>query len=139
MNISAFKPGDLDEIDLQPAQTPWRAHRNEDYARMLASHLSYTARDGDRIIACGGVIACERDVGMVWATIARGAGRRMLALYRMGQRLIEVSGKRIILANTECDFAQGCRLLKLLGFKRDERLPQHGPDGRDHWLYTRGM
>lgn len=137
MTVAPFKPEDLDEIDLQPDQTSWRDHRDPEYAQELARHLAVTARDGDRIVACAGVLPLERDVGQAWAFVARDAGRHFLRFRRMVVRMFECSGKSRILASTECDFAQGCRWLEILGFERIDRIEECWPDGRAHWLYVR--
>jgi hypothetical protein len=136
MTIEPFKPAHLDEIDLQPAQTSWRAHRDPAYAEMLAQHVAVTARKDGQVLACAGVISLERDVGHAWAFVAR--GQRMIRFRHHVRRLFEVSGKRRILASTEADFPQGCRWLELLGFRRIDPIETlAGPDGRAHLLYVR--
>lgn len=135
MTIHPFKPSDLDEIDLQSAQTSWLRHRDPHYAQILARGVAVTAREHGQVLACAGVIALERDVGHAWAFVAR--GQKMIRFRAYVRRLFEVCGKSRILANTEADFAEGCRWLELLGFERLERLEACGPDGRDHWLYVR--
>lgn len=135
MTIHPFKSADLDEIDLQDAQTSWLAHRDPAYAEALASGVAVTAREDGRVLACAGVLSLDRDVGHAWAFVAR--GQSMIRFRGYVRRLFEVCGKSRILANTEADFVEGCRWLELLGFKRLERLDACGPDGRDHWLYLR--
>jgi len=136
MTIEPFKPGHLDEIDLQLAQTQWREYRDPLYAKTLGEHLGVTAREDGKVLACAGVISLERDVGHAWAFVAR--GQKMIRFRRCVQRLFEVSGKRRILASTEADFPQGCRWLELLGFSRlDTPATFHGPDGRAHVIYVR--
>jgi len=135
VTIHPFNVADLDEIDLQPAQTSWRTHGIPAYAQMLAEHTAVTAREDGRVLACAGVISLERDVGHAWSFVARGVS--MLRFRHHIERLFEASRKSRILANTEADFAQGCRFLEILGFSLLERLPACGPDGRDHLLYVR--
>lgn len=137
MTIEPFSPSHLDEIDLQPAQTSWLEHRDPNYARELARHVAVTARVEGVVVACAGIISLDRDVGHAWAFVARNAGRHFIRFRRAVARLFEVSGKSRILANTECDFAFGCRWLEMLGFERLELLKECGPDGRDHWLYLK--
>jgi hypothetical protein len=137
MTIEPFKPEHLDEIDLQPGQASWRDYRSAEYALELALHTAITARAEGRIMACAGVVPVGEEDGMVWALVARDAGRYFLKFRSMVGRLFEVSGKKRIFANTECEFSAGCRWLELLGFERIERINAYGPDGRDHYLYEK--
>lgn len=135
MTIEPFKPEHLDEIDLQPAQTSWLAHRDPRYAASLCDGVAVTARENGVVLACAGVLPLDRDVGHAWAFVAR--GQKMIRFRGYVRRLFEVCGKSRILANTEADFTEGCRWLELLGFEFLESLPNCGPDGRDHLLYVR--
>jgi hypothetical protein len=138
MTVEPFKPEHLDEIDLQPGQASWREYRRPEYAAELARHTAVTARAEGRIVACAGVVPVDAEGGMVWALVARDAGRYFLRFRGMVRRLLEVSGKKRFFANTECEFDAGCRWLELLGFTRQpDLLPAFGPDGRDHYLYEK--
>ena len=138
MKVDPLKLSDFEEIEPQPAQIYWRAHRTPEEERFLANEIAFTARDNGRIVACAGVVSLGQEAGICWALIARDAGRHFLRFRGMFERMIETSGKRRLFANTECDFADGCRWLEILGFARiEQREPFCGPDGREHHLYER--
>lgn len=138
MTVAPFKPEDLDEIDLQPGQTSWIDNRDPEYAQELARHLAVTARAGTRIVACAGVLPLDRDVGIAWAFVARDAGRHFVRFRRMVLRMLQISGKRRMLATTECDFAMGCRWLQILGFERIDTDVLEVL-GRPHFVFARGV
>jgi hypothetical protein len=138
MNITRAIPADFFEIELQPRQTAERAKADPAFAEVLAAHLAYTARIDGRIIAIAGIIPLDRDVGEVWCGFAVDAGRYFTRLARTALRLFEVCGKSRLLAVTACDFGEGCRLLELLGFKREEDpLKGSAPGEPDKWIYVR--
>lgn len=138
MTVERFHPDHLREIDLQPAQRPAAAaFEDAEYVAVISAGVAATVRDSaGRVIACGGSV--EIDGGSIaWSFLARDAGRNMVTVVRAARRLIEVSPAPII-ATSACDFPQGCRLLELLGFKRepetvDDVSLQPGP----HYVYVR--
>lgn len=140
MKLERFTAADIYAIDLQPAQAAsWLAHGSREYAEMLARHLAYTLRDAERVIACAGVVPCDRDVGFTWAFLSVHARPHLARLHKAALRMFEVSGFARLIATSEADFTEGCRWLELLGFTRDEPLPGYGPDGRDHVAYVRSL
>lgn len=137
MNVTAFKLSDLAEIDVQEAQ------RQELTAGMLGlevleGHAAYTAREGSRIIAIAGVIRLDRDVGLLWALIARGAGAKFLRLHRAARRLMQVAGFARLLSLARCNFENGCRWHELLGFTKAEDEPLITSAG-NYWIYARAV
>lgn len=139
MTVQPFRTWHLEEIELQSQQSTWTRYGSIAYAQALASHAAFTARDGDTVIACAGVLPIERDVGSLWAFLSVHARPRLLRLGRMALRLCSVSGYTRVVTSTEADFRQGCRFLELLGFEFVEPAPGYGPDGRDHHFYARSF
>lgn len=133
MRIEAFKAEHLSQIEAQPAQvtelqaiTPvWREH--------LAEHPSFSGYVGAELIACAGVV----DERYMWAILSRTAARHMLALTRVGRRMLALYPERDIDTHVAQDFGPGCRWLQMLGFRLEHTLPKFGPDGSDHYFYRR--
>jgi hypothetical protein len=96
-----------------------------------------TARDGDRIILCGGVVPMGPKIGVLWAVLSAEAGSHMLWLHRATQRFISIAPPRRLEASVEKGFPQGCRWLELLGFNFEGEMAAYGLDGETHLRYAR--
>jgi hypothetical protein len=96
-----------------------------------------TARQGDRILICGGIVKQTPTRGECWALLSPEAGRHMLELTRAVKRFIEMHPWRRLEATVEEEFGAGCRWVELLGFGFESRLPQYGLDGETHLRYAR--
>lgn len=97
--------------------------------------LAMTARDGDRIVLCGGIIPTAVHMGLLWAVLSADAGKHMAWLHRATQRFLDIESRRRIEATVEEGFPAGCRWLELLGFKFEGRMPAYGEDGETHLRY----
>lgn len=98
---------------------------------------SLTARDGNRIILCGGMIPTAPHMGILWAALSADAGQRMLWLHRATLRFLDIKPLRRIEATVEDGFSAGCRWLELLGFEYEGRMRGYGLDGETHLRYGR--
>jgi hypothetical protein len=102
---------------------------------MLGSAL--TARDGDRILLCGGVMPVRPKIGVLWAVLSAEAGSHMLWLHRATQRFISIAPPRRLEATVEKGFPQGCRWLELLGFEFESERRCYGLDDETHLAYVK--
>lgn len=91
-----------------------------------------TAREGERIVLCGGVMPVGPTMGVLWAVLSEEAGKHMLWLHRATQRFIAIHPPRRLEATVEKGFPQGCRWLELLGFRYEGEMPAYGFDGETH-------
>jgi hypothetical protein len=102
---------------------------------------AYTALEGDRVIACGGVLTAGSPFGTVWAMLAHDSGRHMLYLARAAGRMLEAVAitqrLRRLEATIEEGFEPGCRLVRLLGFEFEGRMRNYGDNGETHLRYAR--
>ena len=89
-------------------------------------------RDDGFILLCGGIIPQEPGIGKLWALLSQDAGSHFIWLTRATRRFIDSQAYRRIEVTTEEGYPQGCRWLKLLGFKREGKVPGFGPNGETH-------
>ena len=101
--------------------------------------LAMTAREGDRILLCGGILptGAHPALGVLWAVLAADAGRHMLWLHRATRRFIDISPLQRLEATVEDGFPAGCRWLELLGFEYEGRMRAYGLNGETHLRYAR--
>lgn len=121
---------------VQPHQIQQVSHVPASYASVQRPPgLAMTARDGDCIVLCGGVIPTATHTGVLWAVLAAEAGRHMLWLHRATRRFLDLDQRPRIEATVEEGFPQGERWLQMLGFKYEGRMPKYGVNGETHIRY----
>lgn len=131
--IVEFQPEHVRAMRLQGGDVAQEQVSDEDLAALKSAGPAVTMIVG-RPVAAAGVIDLP-DGSLLWAYLDESAGRHMVAIFRTAQRIVEVA-KRPVYATVAEGFAQGHRLLRLLGFDVDRPLPEYGPDGRDHALWV---
>lgn len=100
----------------------------------------YTMFDGDKILACAGVLEYHEQRGLLWSYIASDIGTRMLALTRAVERYLSLLSYNRLEMDVACDFEQGHRWAEMLGFKLEcERRVAYDPEGNDYALYARTL
>jgi hypothetical protein len=139
MNIVPFKAEHLDELVVQPAQRhldDWVANAN--YKALEGPHAFSAINDAGECVFCGGVTEVWPDRAQAWAIIAEGAGALMPRITKATRRLMDLVPWRRIEITVDCEFPQGHRWARLLGFTLEcERMVAYTPDGRDSALYAR--
>ena len=129
MRVDAFRPEDLEDIELQDAQVYLAPHLGE-LAELSVCGDAWTVRDG-RILGCGGLVMTSLGAHL-WGVVAKDAP--MLRLHRIVSRGLDTYRMRI---TATADFPAGCRWLQLLGFEFVETLRGVGETGADHHVYAR--
>lgn len=116
MTLEPFKPEHAEEVDVQPGQMYERTAFTDVRLRALARcSIGHTMRDDlGRVVACCGSLQMD-DGSMLWCLLSENAGRHMVAIYRLGLRLIAES-KAPVYATATHGFAEAARLLRMLGF-----------------------
>ena len=141
MIVTAFRPEHVRALELQQAQRYFAGTLSgEDYGRMLASAgQSFTALDGDRVIACSGCMEIWDNRAMAWALVSKDAGRHMLGVHRAVAGFLAGAKWRSIEASVDVGFQAGMRWMALLGFKQEtpEPMRAYRPDGGDCYLFAR--
>lgn len=138
MTFRACYPEHVRLVQVQPEQQAGRdfmvGHGYED--RVLNS-LSFSAWLDARCVAVGGVFTQWGRHGCAWMMASTAIGPHMLQLTRFGRELYRFSPYQRISVTVDCDFSNGHRWAKLLGFVLEsERMVAYSPTGRDAALYA---
>ena len=137
--IVPFAPDDLRLLALQPQQADFYSQCcNAEYAEALAqSGPAWTAWRGTRVVACGGIQTLWPGRGCAWLLLAADVGAAMVLLLRYMRRVLLSGQYRRVEAAAACGFAEGARMLQLLGFKREVAgAAYYMPDGKSADLYA---
>lgn len=139
MIVIPYKPSHLESLLLQPAQAPARTYfENPDYARALdRPGNSFTAMDGDRVLAIAGVVPLWEGRAEAWALLGSDLKRDFIGIHRATLRFLDVCGFRRVEAAVDAQFCQAVDWVKLLGFECEGPLKAYTPDGRDCIRYAR--
>lgn len=138
MTVVPYKAEHLLEMVLQPGQEYALPFVTPEHAKALEGEYAFTALVDGRPIAVGGVKELWKNRALCWTFIDRNAGKHFAELHRTVKRLIDLVPYRRLEAETPCDFKQGHRWLKMLGFKLEaERMRAFQIDGSDSSLYAK--
>jgi protein gp37 len=139
MRIVPFEPNHLKLLLLQPSQAIMQETLSRpEYAQSLhQAGPAYSLVDGDAVLASMGLIPQWEHRAIAWGLIASEAGPHFRTIHKAVLRTMEIHPYRRIETSVACDFEQGHRWAKMLGFEREGRMRSFTPDGRDCDLYGR--
>jgi hypothetical protein len=138
IRVEPFKPFHVELLRAQGAQDAQR--RELSMAGEFTQPppgVAVSAFLGDRILICGGIIETYPKHGIVWGLLAPIPRVWMLPIHYGVKRFISAREWVRLEATVELGFAQGCRWLELLGFKREGEMPGYGLAGETHIRFGR--
>lgn len=110
------------------------------------AYMAMLATYGDAFaVVCRGKTVCIAGLfkvwegrSILWSLISKEAGPDMWYIIQCAKRLMDNFGEKRIEATVDCNFKNGHRFIKILGFKCEaERMIGFEPDGRDCSLYAK--
>ena len=124
---------------LQPKQETLAGNLNDPayVASLVGSGNAYAALVDGRAVAFGGCIEMWQDRAYAWMLIGEDAGPHFFPIVRAVSGFLKAAPWRRVEAAVTCDFRNGHRLIKMLGFEYEGRMRAFSPDGSDHDLYAR--
>lgn len=139
LDIIPFKAEHLDCLLLQPSQKVLQPTlADPEYGAMLEKGgPAYSGRCGDEIVACMGLVPQWENRALAWGLISREAGRFMVPITRAIFRTMALHHHRRIETAVACNFEEGHRWARMLGFVREGRMRAYTPGGDDCDLYAR--
>lgn len=109
-----------------------------EYQRYLeAQGESFTALEGDKILACAGLLKMWKGRAVAWAIMDKDLKKHFLSIHYAVKRFLSATDYRRIETHVYCDFEQGKRWIELLGFTCEGVLHKYTPDGFDCFGYSR--
>lgn len=138
MNVLPFKAEHFNAIDVQDAQAYVRSYVSAEDLKALETPASFTCVADDHVLACFGWMPVYAHRATVWAYLSKHAGPHMTGLTRVGRRMMQGLAFRRLEMEVDCEFEQGHRWAKMLGFTMEvERLCGFRVDGGDSAIYSR--
>lgn len=141
MRIEPYSPAHLEALLLQPAQEFARPLlANPDYRQALAvPGMAFTALDGDRVLACAGLMPLWEGRAEAWALMSHDLRSHFLGIHYATKRFLNACGMRRVEAAVDAQFGCAKEWIEALGFKFEGPLASYTPDGRDCLRFARVM
>jgi hypothetical protein len=137
MMVVPFTREHMQTMVLQQRQQGLESLLTEEVLSALESGQSYTAIDGDEVLACAGVLTVAPGRAGAWAYLSENVGHRMVGVTRAVKRFLQMAEYRRIEMDVDCEFPAAHRWARMLGFTLEcERRRKFTPDGRDCALYA---
>jgi hypothetical protein len=139
IRIARMKPEHFAGFRLQAKQSMLAGNLSDpDYILSLCnSGHAYAALADNRAVAFGGCLELWSDRAYAWMLIGEDAGPHFFTIVRAVAGFLAAAPWRRIEAAVACDFRNGHRLIRMLGFEFEGRMRAYSPDGADHDLYAR--
>jgi hypothetical protein len=139
MQVYAFEPDHLHELDLQKAQKLLQPTLSDPvYAESLyKAGPAYSAVVNGDVVACLGMIQMWEGRAVAWGLIGENAAPHLYSITKAILRVFDLHPFRRVETAVACDFQQGHRWAQMLGFEREGTMKHYTPDGRDCDLYAR--
>ena len=137
MEFRACYPEHIRLIKVQPMQREGFEYMiGNGFENRVLGTLAFSGWLGTTCVAAGGVFPQWGRHGIAWMLASEAIGPELLRLTRFGRALYQASPYDRITCDVLCDFTDGHRWAKLLGFELEcERMVKYDPMGRDCALY----
>lgn len=130
MEIVPFEKWHLAQIDPQEAQ------KGADLSGEWISHgVAWTAKEGNRVTACGGLLSQWEGRHVAWLLIGRECSLR--GIVKAARCILFSCAARRIEATVSAHFSQAKKLVEMLGFEFEGVLKAYGPNGDDFLMFAR--
>lgn len=138
LEVVPYRAEHLMNLRIQRGQKYCAHLVTEEYAKALESEFAFAVLNGEEVVGVGGVSEIWPGRALAWTYIDARAGKHFVELHRIVKRVLDLVPYRRIEAETPCDFPQGHRWLRMLGFELEaERMRAFRVDGGDASLYAR--
>jgi hypothetical protein len=143
MELVDFKAWHYRKIKPQAAQMGLIDAITDDYLEALAdpeTATSYTLIEGEKPLVCFGMIPLWENRAYAWAMLDESAKHYLTKITKVVGRALDYHSKEVkrIEAAVDCEFKEGHRWLKMLGFTLEcDRMKAYRPDGKDAALYAK--
>ena len=138
VHVIPFEAKHFYDIDVQPAQAYVREYVSREHIESLEKLNSYTAvTDDGKLLMCFGFVEIFPSRALMWGFLSATSGAHMTAMTRIGKYLLEQIPHRRVEIEVDCEFEQGHRWARILGFELEiMRLKCFRLDGGDSALYS---
>lgn len=137
MKAIPFLKEHLEMIDPQAYQSGVLSKIDDDHLLLVEKEYSFSIVDGESVIACGGIAKVSDGRGVAWAYMGNRLSDKMVGVTRIAKTFLAKSNFHRIEAHVECDFLNGHRWAKALGFSIElDRMRAFTDSKKDCSLYS---
>lgn len=143
LEILPFAATHLDFLKLQPAQE-WLSALLGDGSGLQIEQGGdgftgvVNTAEGWQVVGCAGVVEVWGGRWQAWALMGKTTPQLFRQAHAGVARFLAAHPARRIETAVLCDFSNGHRWAKALGFRLEtERMIGYGPDGKDYAMYVR--
>ncbi len=138
MKVVFLTPRHIDALTRTGALKGLEKHVTEEQVRVMCGFpYSFAIESGEDVVAAFGLVEYWAGRCEAWAMIDPKCNNRFLAVHKIINRLLKVVQVRRIEAVVHCDFPQGHRWVKALGFTLEvDRMRAYTINGEDASLYV---
>lgn len=139
MRVEPFCPAHFEQLQVQPHQARWKAGlAGTDWTTLRRlPNRAWSVLEGDRTLACVGLVDCGGGRARAWALLGEGLGRRMVGITRAIARGLAEQPYRRIDAEVAASFQPAGRWASMLGFQREGVMRAFCDNGADAELWAR--
>jgi hypothetical protein len=139
IRLTEFKITDLDGMDPVEGAFPG------DYVQRAKLHMQLgpclSIKDGGTTLAVCGLVMPWPRMGELWGVVDLRAAQKPIASVKAFRKAVDFLIKHWNIRRCQCtvksDLKRGIRMVQLLGFQVEGLLQGYGPDGADHFMYSR--
>ena len=142
--IQKYEPWHMDALLMRQREQETFKIVDKDLDKLIKDNhkgCSFTGFTTDKIIGCAGILPVWSGVGHAWVVLGSDYKKHRIWLHKQVKDMffkIAVGMKfRRVQANVQCDFYDAVRWIEALGFEGESVMKEYGPDGKDHYMYTR--
>lgn len=138
IEVVPYNPSHFDEIALQDQQMYLRLKEHSFIRQSLVDMNALTGLHDKKPVAIAGIYRQHGKKGICYCLFSDDCKKTMNTLVRIMRRVIESSEFDRVEMTVDCDFEQGHRLAKILGFEVEcPRMRKSNIVGGDETLYVR--
>ena len=138
MIVIPFKAEHFWSIEAQPAQEYVRGCVTEEQVKQLEKAEAFSCVEGDKVLCCFGWVEVYKTRAAIWGYMSKDVGPHFNKVTRIAKRLIKGLAYKRIELEVDCEFKDGHRWARMLGFQLEaECLRGFRMDGGDSAVYAR--
>lgn len=139
IEVAPFKAEHFDYIlETGMVDKKLRPFLTKDHGQNIEKRGGYfSILEDKKAVAIGGITEFWKGRGEAWLIFGQPRTQSFVTIFKIVQRFIQLSTLSRIEMIIECDFVQGHRWARLLGFKKEcEKMEKYLPDGSNASLYA---
>ena len=142
--ITGFEPWHLEALKFREreARIFSKIDRKADAQfKSVQRGTAFTAFTEQGIIGCAGILPIWKGVGHAWVVLGKDYRQHRIWIHKQVigymNKIIAGMNYQRVEATVVCDFIPGVQWLERMGFELEGKKRKYGPDGKDHYSYSR--